>query len=278
MNMSSSTSTNLTINGVVTGSPLKRYGGSIVIFIILTVAVFSTLVKLGLWQLSRAEQKAQWQQSLNERQKQVLNFKQLLSLNEQAGTATDDFSGLSGYQLTVIAQPVSEQILLLDNQVYQGTVGYLAYQIMSVSAQQPWILVELGFIAANKDRRILPNITPITTSNISLSGRIYQKQLNPVSDQLLPELGNPLRFQNLNIDSLSQLLGHPILPTVIQPNQLPNVSLPHPWQPIPLPAKKHQGYALQWFSMAAVFIGLMAWIAIRFVRRFKINKQHLNAI
>ncbi|WP_366535697.1 hypothetical protein [Streptococcus pneumoniae] len=38
-------------------------------------------------------------------------------------------------------------------------------------------------------------------------------------------------------------------------------------QPFPLSAQKHWGYALQWFSMAAVFAGLMLWQGIKYVKR-----------
>jgi len=63
--------------------------------------------------------------------------------------------------------------------------------------------------------------------------------------------------------ALGQLLQHDIAAVVLQPDNVPQHSLPQPWVPIPLSAQKHQGYALQWFTMAAVFLGLMGWIALR---------------
>lgn len=279
MNISSSTKTNLTMNGVVTGNPLKRYSLSIGLFILITVALFSLLVKLGFWQLSRAEQKTQWQQTLSQRQQaNILSFSELLELYKQNQTVDDEFSSLSGYQLTVTATPVSSQILLLDNQVYQGQVGYLAFQLLQVSEHSPWLLLELGFVIADKNRQQLPAITPLAIEPIELTGRIYQKQLNRVSDDLMPEQGNPLRFQNLNAEQMSKLFEHPILATVLQPYDLPHLALPHPWKPIPLSAQKHQGYALQWFTMALVFLGLMSWIAIRFIRRNKHSSQSAQTL
>ncbi|AUD58615.1 cytochrome C oxidase biogenesis protein [Shewanella sp. Pdp11] len=230
-----------------------------VFLLILTVAVFGILVKLGLWQLARGEEKTVLQAQMEARQSLLpLSFEQLqLKVNKESVT---------GYRLQVQATPASSQIWLLDNQIYQGQVGYLAFQPLQVEAGKPWLLVELGFVAAGSHRGELPQITPLS-GELILEGRLYQKQINPLSQSLMAESGANIRFQNLNIPEMSQMLGHPLLPAVLQPDELPTLALPHPWQPFPLPAQKHWGYALQWFSMAAVFAGLMLWQGIKYVKR-----------
>lgn len=174
--------------------------------------------------------------------------------------------GVTGYRLQVQATPASSQIWLLDNQIYQGQVGYLAFQPLQVEVDQPWLLVELGFIAAGSHRDELPHITPLS-GELNVEGKLYQKQINPLSQALMAEAGASIRFQNLNIPEMAQLVGQPLLAAVLQPDELPTLSLPHPWQPFPLSAQKHWGYALQWFSMAAVFAGLMLWQGIKYLQR-----------
>lgn len=266
MNTSNETKTNLTINGVVTGNPFGGVSVSRVLLVLVTLVVFTLLVKLGLWQLSRAEFKQQWQQTLVLREQQAaLNYTQLLSLTQTEPTDAEEAALLTGYRLSINATPVKQPLLLLDNQVYQGQVGYLAYQLFEVTPDSPWILVELGFVSAGKDRQILPALTPITAGQYQLTGRVYQKQANPLSDELHPEMqvDKPIRFQNLAMPALAKLLHHDIAAAVLQPDSVPQYSLPQPWVPIPLSAQKHQGYALQWFTMAAVFLGLMIWVALR---------------
>ena len=275
MNTSSKTKTNLTMKGAVTGNPFSGVGVSSVLFVIITLVVFTALVKLGLWQLSRAEMKQDWQATLELRQQQqALNFNDMLALVAAMSSTphiNSETTLLTGYRLSIFAKPAENKILLLDNQVYQGQVGYLAYQAFEVIPKQPWILVELGFIAGNKDRRILPELTPLKANYYTLTGRVYQKQTNPLSDKLHPELlpdsTAPVRFQNLNLPELANLLGHEITAVVLQPEHVPSHNLLQPWVPIPLSAQKHQGYALQWFIMAAVFLGLMSWVAYRQYRR-----------
>ncbi|MGI2182695.1 SURF1 family protein [Shewanella oncorhynchi] len=230
-----------------------------VFLLILTVAVFGILVKLGLWQLARGEEKTALQAQMEARQSLLpLSFEQLqLKVNKESVT---------GYRLQVQATPASSQIWLLDNQIYQGQVGYLAFQPLQVEVGKPWLLVELGFVATGSHRGELPQITPLS-GELAIDGRLYQKQINPLSQSLMAESGANIRFQNLNIPEMAQMLGHPLLPAVLQPEELPILALPHPWQPFPLPAQKHWGYALQWFSMAAVFAGLMLWQGIKYVKR-----------
>ncbi|MGX9460689.1 SURF1 family protein [Shewanella sp. A14] len=275
MNTSNETKTNLTMKGVVTGNPFYSVSVSRVLLVIITLVVFSLLVKLGLWQLSRASFKQEWQNTLLERQQQqALSYEALLAIVKSSEASTisqPEARLLTGYRLSISAKPANNMMLLLDNQVYQGQVGYLVYQVFEITPEQPWIMVELGFVPASKDRRILPELTPLKNTYYKLVGRIYQKQPNPLSDQLDAEqstnIDTPIRFQNINIPALTDLLGHDLAPVVLQPDNVPNYHLPQPWVPIPLSAQKHQGYALQWFTMAAVFLGLMGWIAFRQYRR-----------
>ncbi|MDX1281439.1 SURF1 family protein [Shewanella colwelliana] len=221
---------------------------------VITVLVFAILVKLGLWQLNRAEEKSLWQAELSQRhQAAPLSYSRLLAMPKD--------SSLTGYRLEINATSVDTQLILLDNQVYNGAVGYLAYQVVSVSMSSPKLLVELGFVPGGGDRRILPDVRPLQTPQ-PLRGKLYQKSANPLSNQLLAEPGNPIRIQNLNLTELAQLINSPLAPAVLQPDEISGSDLPHPWQPIPLSAQKHQGYALQWFSMAAAFLILMGYLLI----------------
>ncbi len=245
MNSSNRTKTNLKTNNVFTRYPQLYLVGSRALLIIVTVSLFLFLVKLGFWQLSRAEEKELWQSQLTTRQTNApLSYVELLSLPQ--------VEPLTGYRLTVTARPLAGQVFILDNQVFNGRVGYLAIQLMEVSPDKPWLLVELGFLPATADRATLPTIKP-TTMVQSLTGRLYQKQSNPMSRALMAEPGWPKRIQNLNIDEMSELVNHPLAAAVLQPEQLKGIDLPHPWKPIPLSAQKHRGYALQWFSMAFAF-------------------------
>nr|WP_239480589.1 SURF1 family protein [Parashewanella hymeniacidonis] len=250
MNSSSKTSTTLKSNRVSTGSPLSRLFKSKLLASVLFFGLLILLIKLGAWQLNRGYEKQDIEQQLILRQ-------QLPSLTTQSLNQQKDFSELLGRQLTVLASPTTSPLIALDNQVNQGKVGYLIYQLMEVTPEQPALLVELGFIQANPDRSELPTVTAYQQQQFQ--GRLYYRESNPMSDQLYPEMGPMVRIQNLNIAQLSQYLQRALFPVVLQPETVAfdaqHKPLAKPWQPIPMPAKKHFGYAMQWFSMAiALFI------------------------
>jgi surfeit locus 1 family protein len=255
MNSSSSTKTNLKMKSVFIKSPKIGAVGAWCFIVLSTLIVFSILVKLGFWQLERAEQKKQWQAALIARQSAtVLSFEQLLMQTNN--------ENLTGYKLSTQATPTLKQVFLLDNQTVDGKVGYLAYQAFEISPSKPWLLVELGFAQGGIDRAVLPMV-PAITKPLQLTGRVYQKEMNPMSSELMPEPGWPKRIQNLNIEQLALLIDKPLVRAVLQPNNIPNDNRAHPWQPIPLSAQKHQGYAVQWFSMAGVFGMLILYLLFR---------------
>lgn len=230
-----------------------------------TIGVFILLIKLGIWQLDRAEYKQRLEQELVKRQSITeLGYKEVLALASN--------QAVTGYPVMLQATPINK-LILLDNQVYQGQVGYLAYQVMKITEELPYLLVELGFVIAPKNRNQLPNIMPIT-KQLNLIGKVYQKQLNPLSSKLMAEPNWPKRIQNLNIPQLSQDIELSLSPFVFQPNNIPELPLPHPWQPIPLSSQKHFGYAVQWFGLAAAFLLLsLKLIRVNYLNKFQSIKN-----
>ncbi len=228
----------------------------------LTLVVFTLLIKLGFWQMGRGEQKLDYEKTLEERS---LVAHESLDLLLRKGMTTNAKQNLTGTKIKAEVVPISGRLLLLDNQVWKGQVGYLIFQPVQVTsgfeAKGKYFLVELGFIKSNKDRRILPAIEELTQS-LNIEGRVYQRQSNPISDKLYAELGWPKRIQNLNIEALEVELGLHLLPFVVQPSNL-NLAYPQPWKPVPMSSQKHFGYALQWFSMALVFAVIMVVVFMR---------------
>ncbi len=254
MNSSSSTSSNLNNSDGVIRSPWRVVLRSKTLVVIVTLILFTILVKLGFWQLDRAEQKQTLGAALAERQQaSPLNFSQLMALSTQ--------QAVTGFNANISVKPTPIGLILLDNQVYQSKVGYLAYQVVRPVASDQLMLIELGFIAAGFDRQQLPQVKFLATEQ-QISGRVYQKSINPVSSQLQAETGWPMRIQNLNLTQLSAHLSQPIAPFVVQANNIEHNPLPQPWQPIPMAAKKHIGYALQWFSLALALIILSSYLLI----------------
>ncbi|OLQ94202.1 cytochrome oxidase biogenesis protein Surf1 facilitates heme A insertion [Vibrio ponticus] len=216
--------------------------------LILTLVAISILVNLGMWQLERAKQKSEMQKTLQSNQQQAAQ-----SLN---GLDIDSSTNVNGVSVTADLAPLANYYLLLDNQTYNGDVGYLALQLMRQSDGQH-ILLERGFISATLSRSVLPQVEWLT-ENYQGKGRLYTRSTNPLSDALMAENTTPLRIQNLNIAQLSEYWQLPIEAYVLQPLSS-NWPYLQPWRPIPMSADKHTGYAVQWFAMAMA-LGLLTLI------------------
>ncbi|RZR47092.1 SURF1 family protein [Vibrio vulnificus] len=262
MNNSKRTSINLNRNiGIVTPkAALTRSPGAIVAAL-LTLVVFTLLVKLGLWQLSRAEEKSQLEIELQQRALQAPQ--PLLDvLNVEHAAA---FS-VTGVRVETNVAPSALPIVLLDNQTWNGKVGYLAYQVMALMDEPgSYLLVELGFVDGGLQRQSLPKVQGFREP-LFLTGRLYQKSVNPLSDQLHLELSDPIRVQNMVIADLSKQLNVSLIPTLFQPDNLTHWPYPQPWQPLNMGSQKHFAYAMQWFAMALVLLLISSMIFVRYLR------------
>ncbi|EIB6365685.1 TPA: SURF1 family protein [Vibrio parahaemolyticus] len=236
----------------------KRFG----IAVCLTVVVFSLLVKLGFWQLERGQEKQALEQALLARADAP--YQSLASVLDNNDWREESVIGV---KVQAEAKPEPLPVVLLDNQTFQGKVGYLAYQVVSVG-QDPitLALLELGFVEGLRTRDSLPTVTTLT-SPTNVTGRLYRKSMNPLSSELMPEMGEGIRVQNLNISELNELLNVELMPAVLQPDNLENWAYPFPWNPLPLTSSKHFGYAVQWFVMAGVFLLLTMVVCIRWFRK-----------
>ncbi len=223
---------------------------------LLTVVAFSILIKLGLWQLARAEEKNEIEQRVSQREEQdpVL----LTSLSSDQRTIP------TGLKVKLSATPVKDRYLLLDNQHYASQVGYLALQLVEAKTGQ-WVLIERGFVAAPNTRAQLPTVEWLTEP-MDIIGRLYRKSLNPLSQDLMMEQRQPSRIQNLNFAQLGAQWQITLEPYVVQPLAA-NWPYPQPWQPVSMNAEKHLGYAVQWFSMAIALVVLSILLLIRTLKQ-----------
>lgn len=213
-------------------------------FILFTVAVLVTLVKLGLWQMSRAQEKETLSSALKYRSEQM--YYSLASLP----------SDPRWYSLTLRGEFEHSKAVLLDNQLYRGRPGY--HVLYPFVADNGWVLVNLGWIAAPDYREQIP-VLPEHHGELRISGVIaLPSSLLELSS--VP-LGSdwPLRVQNLHIDKLSEKMALPLRPWVLQIDPDNPVAQQQTWTPVVVGPQKHYAYAVQWFLMALAITGLAGW-------------------
>ncbi|WP_062263627.1 SURF1 family protein [Endozoicomonas arenosclerae] len=214
---------------------------------LLVVLLLPLLVKLGFWQLSRYQEKLELEQTLTARQTMPA-----ISLSDVSQYADSMYLPVS-----VRGRFLSDQAFFLDNQIHEGRAGYdLIMPFMTDEGQQ--LLINRGWMPA-QGRELLPEIqTP--AEDLQLTGKLYRLLGTPFT------LGEdiwrdewPKRIQAINFDRMSEALGS-IVPHYILRlggNQ-PGAYLIRPLT-MKTTSQKHLGYAIQWFLMALVLLGLYLW-------------------
>ncbi|GFO71997.1 surfeit locus 1 family protein [Bathymodiolus japonicus methanotrophic gill symbiont] len=222
------------------------------------IALLALLLRLGFWQLSRAEEKREFlanQTAMMQKQPQPIG--QLLADNKPIRYRR------------VIAKghyDVQHQILL-DNQIHQGKVGYLVLTPFILAHDPTTILVNRGWVLMDKDRSKLPAIDFIpSTEMIAITGVLNEfPQVGLVlkgADQ--PSEGWPSKLQIINQQKITSKLGRSIADYQLQLAAGEPYGYVREWHVhTRMPPEKHTAYAFQWFALAATLTLLILWISCK---------------
>jgi surfeit locus 1 family protein len=237
-----------------------------VLWLTLTVLVFSALVKLGFWQNNRALEKEQRLARIEQLKSQnPLSLQQvnLLAVNENINDMPVAIEGVFD----------EKSVFLLDNQVNKGRLGYRAYQVLI--AEQQAVLVNLGWVQGSINRQELPNVKSLLGKHL-IHGNVRLIEVGiQLQEQVFSDVQWPLRIQQVELDKFSTLINRQLLPFVIYLDKKEEIGFEKNWQPIVMPPEKHRAYAFQWFSLAIAWFILMVWAKF-FAKKTSENDQNNN--
>jgi cytochrome oxidase assembly protein ShyY1 len=220
---------------------------------LLALACVAGFVRLGIWQLHRAE----FKEELVAHSHQVLSERNAQPLATTADAPMPDKESPDAYEWTSGSGHFPPlPAVLLDNQARGGQQGIRVYRVFQPDGARHALLVELGWrsLPSRRDIPVEPAppavtqvrglLSPPPAAGIRLGGSAIQRQpdgslllvrLDPDSVAAALHLGNGLAPRVLRLDpgmkfgykrDLAMLSGT-------------------------LPPEQHRGYAVQWFAMAA---------------------------
>jgi surfeit locus 1 family protein len=155
-----------------------------------------------------------------------------------------------------------ERLILLDNRIRDGQYGVDIYAPLH-NVDGRWILVGLGWIAADRSRQQMPKIPGIDPDidAVALLVPPPSSGLRLAADALPDPLRFPLLLSRIDIAALRAILNQPVLAdrvAVLEPD--PASGFVRSWQLPGLSADRHRGYALQWLSFAiGTFVFFILW-------------------
>lgn len=222
--------------------------------LLLVLLVEALLLRLGFWQLARADEKQGQLAALHG----VLRDKEPLELAKAVNTA-EGFAWVNGQ---VRFQP--EPLLLLDNQRSGDTVGVNVYQV-GVTAEGQSLLVDLGWLPVAGDR-VLPDPTPLS-GTFALRGLLLPPPSMGFSmgPAVTEQADGSLLLMRLDRAALTERLGRPLAARVLRVDPALEIGFARDLavQANTLPPEKHRAYALQWFGLAAAWLILWLYVARR---------------
>jgi len=185
-------------------------------------------VMLGNWQSGRADEK------------------------RAAAAATD--------RITVQGEFLPRFTVLLDNKLHQGRAGYHVVQPLRLAGGDRHLLVNRGWIAARERRDLLPEIrTPAGT--VALQG-LRRARLPRAYEPAAPPLRGLVR-QNLSVEEMAAWSGLVFEPHVLEQHSELADGLTRAWPRAEAGIDKHESYALQWYSLAALSVILFLALSLR---------------
>lgn len=223
------------------------------------VAVAAT-VRLGLWQLDRAAQKAALAAGQAERAAMPT-----LAATALARVATEAEAQWHR-EITVSGRWLQEHTLYLENQPLEGRVGFIAVTPLLLAPGDA-VLVQRGWAPRDAaDRTRVPEL-PTPAGEVSVTARVAPWPSRRFD--LGAEESGRIR-QNLDAAALARQWRVELRPLSLletTPGPAADGAWVRRWTAPTPDVGKHHGYAFQWFALATLIAGLTVWYRILKPRR-----------
>jgi len=223
----------------------------LIVFVAALVGALLT-ARLGLWQLHRAAEKIAKQQAVEVQGR-------LPAVDAAAlGPATKN------RRVLLRGRWLADRTVLLDNRPMNGQPGFYVLTPLQLEGRADAVVVQRGWVPRNQlDRTQVP---PFATPDglVQLEGRIMDGP--PRLYEFRPSGPGPIR-QNLDLAAYAQEIHHSLLPVAVLETDAPADGLRRDWPAPDLGLQMHYGYAVQWFALCALMVGLYVWFQLLKPRR-----------
>ncbi len=223
-------------------------------WIVAVAALAGVLItfNLGLWQLSRAQEKLSLQASIEAQALQPALTAQDLQQDAKHWQSIHRPLQLQGQWLT-------DSTVYLDNRNHQGQAGFwVMTPLRWAPGQVVW--VQRGWV--QRDRVDARKAPPIDTPSgmVTIQGRVAAP-LSQMVELAAPEPtdhSRPRIQANLDLAQMQALVTDNVSGIMVQTGEA-SEGLRRDWPVVSLSADKNKGYAFQWFALCALIAGLYLW-------------------
>lgn len=201
---------------------------------------------LGVWQISRAQEKRAAQEAFD-RETGFTRFVHGMEVKPYQ-------------QLSAEGRFDAEHQFLLDNIIVDSHYGYYVLTPLVYSNDEPALIVNRGWIEKTAEE-IDPSALALPDSRLTVRGRAgaLPRAGYRMGAAIESRSAWPRHALYPTLDELEAALGREVQPFVLlmEPGEGPG--LLRRWKPAEIGPGRHYAYAFQWFAMAVVLAGLLAW-------------------
>ena len=233
---------------------------------LVTLAVLPLLMTLGIWQLGRADEKREMLAMYQERAKSA-------PLRVDTGQwtvmhARGEPGDLAYFRVEMRGRFDGARQYLLDNRTRNGVAGYEVLTAFTPDGAGGGLMVNRGWVPLGKSRADLPAL-PVPNESLRVTGTIdmQRKPLPLLGESGYQRLGWPKVVQRIDLEEMAKGLGYPLLAVIVLLDEEAPAGFTREWKPYyGIPVSRHQGYAVQWFALAAALIAIYVIVNTRRIR------------
>ncbi|MDE1892793.1 MAG: SURF1 family protein [Pseudomonadota bacterium] len=220
--------------------------------LLLTAAAALLFIRLGVWQLHRAD------------------FKEALLRRYATSSSAppQDFAGVAATppadsfpRVRVSGRYLADRAYLLDNPKHDEQGGVEVFVPLQLDARRPLLLVDLGFLPGGGDGKA-PDLPPLPRTEVNLEGLYVPPPptgFQMGGDALARQTRWPKSSIFLLLGEVSRDLGRPLYPRVLalDPDPASIYTRVHTLDFSSMPPARHRAYAFQWFSFALAAVVIL---------------------
>jgi len=212
--------------------------------------------RLGVWQLSRAQQKESLQAAIESRA--------ALPPLATAALAHDaqENEGQLHRRAQLRGRWLAARTVFLDNRQMDGRPGFYVLTPLQLDGRPEAIVVQRGWVARDFVERTRLPAVPTPDGPVELHGRIAPPPARLY--EFAASASGTIR-QNLDLTEFARETGLVLLPMSVLQTEVPagtSDGLRRDWPRPAVDVHKNLGYAVQWFALAALMTGLYVWFQL----------------
>lgn len=231
---------------------------------VIVLALIALFVRLGVWQLDRAEQKEQLKSA-------VESGASLPVLELRPDT---EFSAALRFRRILVKGHFEpDKQILLDNQTHEHRAGVHVLTPLRMWGSETRVLIDRGWIALEPSRAHLPD-AEVPRSEVAVHGVIdtpnpppfilgAASRAGPAWDRLWPYI---------DFDYFSKYAGYPVKPYLVRQDPTDPHGYVRMSPTVEMSSAMHIGYAIQWFGFAVVAFGVYVGMSLNRTAKRRASK------